>query len=226
MTYVVLLMKSTVDAYARFQAMGAVLTIARLPIHAGGAREAAVHGMRLFAERYEERLAALNPGRDVSSYFHITIEPDVELGRRILESEEIGICDFFGPGYDIDADEVTLFRYTPGSRSSTTFDGLAHALLDPPYGLRSPDWTPYGRFGSSEHATRETAWMRDVLREFCTEVLALDDPKRASHLRIHRWPTNWSSYFDAGHEWWGASYWTVEDTHNGWITVIGASSSD
>jgi hypothetical protein len=226
MTYLVFVMSPTVDAYARFEAMGAVLAIARFPIPARGAHVAAVDAMRVFAERYEKRLKALNPGRDVSGYFHITIDPDVELGRRILEGEEITIHELFGPGYDIDADEIRLFSYRPGACSSTTFEGLAHALLDPPYRLRNPDRASYGAFGSSEYAAREAAWMRDVLREFCAEVLALDDPKRASHLRIHRWPTDWSSYFGAGHEWWGAFYWTVEDSENGWITVIGASSTD
>lgn len=217
---------SVVDAYARFERMGAVLDVARLPISEGGPREAAVRGTRIFAERYEERLRALNPGRDVSGFFHITIDADVESGRRILAGEEITLGELFGPGYDIDADEVRLFRYAPGSRSSGIFDGLAHALLNPPYGLGRPDGASFGRFGSPGYAAKEKAWMRDVLRGFCVDVLGLDDLERTSHLRIHRWPTDWSSYFAAGHEWWGAFLWTVEDTRNEWTTVIGASSTD
>lgn len=217
-------MSSVVDAYERFDEMGAVLDIARMPVPEGGAREAALRGMRIFAERYDALLRALNPGRDVSGFFHITIDPDVESNRRVLAGEEITVRELFGPGYDVDADEVRLFRYSPGGRSSSIFEGLAHALLDPPYSLRRP--VSFGRLGSPGYAEKERAWMRDVLRDFCAEVLALDDPKRSSHLRIHRWPTDWSNYFAAGHEWWGASFWTIEDTRNGWITVIGASSTD
>ncbi len=43
---------------------------------------------------------------------------------------------------------------------------------------------------------------------------------------IYNWSTDWSSYFDQGHEWWGAFLWTVQRDQNGPIVWIGASASD
>ena len=43
---------------------------------------------------------------------------------------------------------------------------------------------------------------------------------------IYSWSTDWSNYFDAGKEWWGTFYWTVRRADSGWITVIGASTTD
>ena len=206
--------------------MGAVLDIARFPILPGGSHEAALRGMRVFAKRYDDSLAALNPGKDVSGDFHVTIDPDVDSGERKIDGKQISFREFLGPGYDVDADVVCLFSYSysPASRSSAGVGGLARALLDPPYGLRPPE--SFGKFGSPEYADREKAWMREILRAFCAEVLAIDDLQRVSHLRIHRWEVDWSSYFEQGLEWWGGFFWTVEDANNGWVTVIGASTTD
>jgi hypothetical protein len=44
-------------------------------------------------------------------------------------------------------------------------------------------------------------------------------------LSIYAWSTNWSNYFDAGLEWWGAHLWTVQRA-DGLIAWIGASSTD
>ena len=213
-------MDTTVDAYARFAQMNAVLDIARFPILPGGNHEAAIQGMRIFAKRYDDELAANHPGKGVSGYFHITIDPDVDSGRRTIDGEQISFREFLG---------VRLRRVGHGlpvhvfprwfSRSSSGLGGLAYALLDPPYGLQHPG--SVGKPRSPGYADREK-----ILRAFCAEVLAIDDLQRVSHLRIHRWETNWSSYFRAGLEWWGAFFWTVEDVKNGWVTVIGAATTD
>jgi hypothetical protein len=213
-----------VDTYARFAAMGAVLDVARFPILPGGSHEAAIQGMRVFAKRHEE-----------NGDFHIGINPDVDSGKRRIDGEQISFREFLGSGYDVDADMVCrpkrawlirrmFIRLPGGSRSPTGDGGLARALLDPPYGLQPPE--AVGKFGSPGYARREKAWMREILRAFCAEVLAIDDLQRVSHLRIHRWTMDWSNYFQPGLEWWGAFFWTVEDTKNGWVTVIGASTTD
>lgn len=49
------------------------------------------------------------------------------------------------------------------------------------------------------------------------------DPERAE---IFSWSTDWSNYFEAGHEWWGAFYWTIRPTGSQRIVVVGASSTD
>ena len=43
---------------------------------------------------------------------------------------------------------------------------------------------------------------------------------------VYSWSTDWSNYFDAGNEWWGAFYWTVRPINSNLIVVIGASTTD
>jgi hypothetical protein len=50
-----------------------------------------------------------------------------------------------------------------------------------------------------------------------------DDPERAE---IFSWSTDWSDYFNAGHEWWGEFYWTIQSAGSNQIAVIGASDTD
>ena len=47
-----------------------------------------------------------------------------------------------------------------------------------------------------------------------------------SDCAIYSWSTNWSNYFDSGHEWWGAFWWTVYSPQTQLLTVIGASATD
>lgn len=47
-----------------------------------------------------------------------------------------------------------------------------------------------------------------------------------SRLEIVSWSTDWSPYFDAGHEWWGAFLWTVYVPAREWIVVVAASATD
>lgn len=84
-------------------------------------------------------------------------------------------------------------------------DGYKTAFFHPPYSLR----------GSA-------AEMVDLFAGINKYVLGAD-PERAE---IFSWSTNWSNYFEAGHEWWGAFYWTIctADTHL--LAVVGASSTD
>lgn len=45
-------------------------------------------------------------------------------------------------------------------------------------------------------------------------------------LEVYRWTTDWSEYFDEGHEWWGALCLTVYDKTLGRFVVIMASATD
>jgi hypothetical protein len=49
------------------------------------------------------------------------------------------------------------------------------------------------------------------------------DPAAAE---IFSWSTDWSNYFDAGHEWWGAFYWTIRPAGSHDMVVVAASSTD
>ena len=45
-------------------------------------------------------------------------------------------------------------------------------------------------------------------------------------LQIFSWSTDWSNYFDAGKEWWGAYLWTIHRPGSKQIAWIGASATD
>ena len=51
-------------------------------------------------------------------------------------------------------------------------------------------------------------------------------PKGTDGLEVYRWTTDWSNYFDDGHEWWGALCLTVFDKRMGRYAVILASATD
>lgn len=225
-------MTPNVSAYDRFRAFGAVLDVARFPLPTSALHEVPVRAMRVFAQRHDDylktldeaRLKKLDPAFDVAKLFRITLDPDVASGRRILQGQAITTLELFGPGYDLHDDTIRLFEYRGTTSATTTMEGLAYALLNPPYGLRDLPRRLHESFDTP--GQREQVRMRQVLREFCAEVLSLEDPKRADHLTIHQWPTDGSSYSDAGNEWWGSFCWTVEDHRHGWVTVLAASSTD
>ncbi len=51
-------------------------------------------------------------------------------------------------------------------------------------------------------------------------------PKGTDGLEAYRWTTDWSNYFDEGHEWWGAACWSIYDRLMGRYVVIMASATD
>lgn len=51
-------------------------------------------------------------------------------------------------------------------------------------------------------------------------------PNGTDHLEVVSWTTDWSEYFDDGHEWWGALCLTVYDKSLSRFVVIMASATD
>lgn len=51
-------------------------------------------------------------------------------------------------------------------------------------------------------------------------------PQGTDGLTVFSWSTEWSDYFDDGHEWWGASCWSVYDAKTERYAVIMASATD
>ena len=45
-------------------------------------------------------------------------------------------------------------------------------------------------------------------------------------LEIYEWTTDWSDYFDAGHEWYGACCWSVYDRSMDRYVVMLVSATD
>ncbi len=51
-------------------------------------------------------------------------------------------------------------------------------------------------------------------------------PHGAGALEAYEWTTDWSDYFDDGHEWWGAACWSVYDRSMDRYAVLLASATD
>ena len=51
-------------------------------------------------------------------------------------------------------------------------------------------------------------------------------PAGTDALEVYEWTTDWSNYFDDGHEWWGAACWSVYDGRMNRYAVIMASTTD
>ena len=51
-------------------------------------------------------------------------------------------------------------------------------------------------------------------------------PEGTDEVEVYEWTTDWSEYFDAGHEWWGASCWTCYDRKLDRYAVIMISLTD
>ena len=51
-------------------------------------------------------------------------------------------------------------------------------------------------------------------------------PKGADQLEIYERTTDWSDYFDDGHEWWGTACWSIYDKRMNRYVVIMAEATD
>ena len=51
-------------------------------------------------------------------------------------------------------------------------------------------------------------------------------PEGTDELEIFEWTTDWSDYFDDGHEWWGTACWSVYDKYMNRYAVIMAGATD
>ncbi len=51
-------------------------------------------------------------------------------------------------------------------------------------------------------------------------------PEGTDELEVYEWTTDWSNYFEDGHEWWGAACWSIYDKRMDRYVVIMAASTD
>ena len=86
-----------------------------------------------------------------------------------------------------------------------------YAFLEPPHG------TKYG-----PEDLRGTKYGPEDLRR----INAVLFPDGAEGLEAYEWTTDWSDIFDDGHEWWGASCWSVYDSRRNRFVVLLASATD
>lgn len=114
-----------------------------------------------------------------------------------IDPNELGPNDRFCIQYDIQNATSSLIK------TDDFFNEYMYAFTDPPYGLRCKP---------------------DEKNQICIQTLErlFGD---INDFIIRKWSTNWSTYFNAGNEWWGAFLWTlVADNGRGWW--VGASTTD
>ena len=136
---------------------------------------------------------------------HATRDMPIEMFFRIhwdeanLSGGTVNLATFWG------TDDVEMKRIGERAWSVPNVDGYKTAFFHPPHGVQAH---------AAEAADLFAAINRHALGP---------DPERAE---IYSWSTDWSNYFDAGHEWWGAFYWTVRPAGTPLVVVIAASSTD
>lgn len=116
-----------------------------------------------------------------------------------LTGKHVSFSEFWG------ADDVTAKPIASNAWSFSIPSGYKTAFFLPPHALR----------GSFEETLK-------LFEAISHRVLG----SRPEEAEVYSWSTDWSNYFDAGHEWWGSFLWTVQPTNSNRITVIGASSTD
>lgn len=89
-------------------------------------------------------------------------------------------------------------------------------LQDAMRGGQIPYWYA---FGGTPHKTRYG-------KDDFVKINHVLFPNGAESLEVYEWTTDWSNYFDVGHEWWGAACWSVYDRSLNRYVVIMASTTD
>lgn len=165
-------------------------------------REAALFTLDVLARRTDAYFAQLltRPeyrNRSRDEFFRITTDASR------LTGHPITLDEFIGPIWDREGGQFLVAdgRHLSGNDSV----GYAYAFYAPPYNLSCP---------AGEAA--------DLFRELTGALLGgFDEP-----LFVCEWATDCSNYFDAGREWWGTFFWTVESRDTGRVIGIAASATD
>jgi hypothetical protein len=145
----------------------------------------------------------------------------------LMRFEEISPQQFMGSRFNIAQEEVLLERkkktkhddpyayYDKHGNVTKTLsfeeslrltkrEGFVYALVEPPF---------------SSHD--DAAQIALLVREFYSSIF-----NKFENTIIYQWNTDWSDYFEDGHEWWGAFMWTVELTDKNIIIAIAGSATD
>ena len=89
-----------------------------------------------------------------------------------------------------------------------------YAFLEPPHGT-DPVRDETGRVIRKEYGIEDFHIVNHALF-----------PNGADALTVYEWSTDWSDYFDDGHEWWGAACWSIYDHSLDRYVVVLASATD
>ncbi|MBI1835000.1 MAG: hypothetical protein HYR92_04465 [Burkholderiales bacterium] len=219
------------DLYLRLHDIGCVIEFVTLQHKESNSitidlhRQAALFGLEVLRKRvdtYFEDLLMMPEylNRKRSDFFSVSINPNL-IGNGIA----VSVNDFLGPYCDIERRRLLMtgpiqrpqtYLYWFGDEEvpkngltspppGVEYGGLSGAYVDPPYGLS----------GTKEQ--------RNALFFEIVDCLLMG---LKPHVTIFKWNHDSSNYFDAGKEWWGCYFWTIQLGDSGKFVVIAASSTD
>lgn len=132
--------------------------------------------------------------------------------------------------------EIDFNRDSPADMDEEPFPwrmdmGKARAeRIDPASLLRTSDMKPRSAVGGEQipywYAFLETPHGTGYGAEDFDKINRILFPNGAEPLEVYEWTTDWSNYFEDGHEWWGAACWSVYDRSLNRYAVIMASTTD
>ena len=142
--------------------------------------------------------------------------------------------ELFGKEY---ADRLHLFTCDIGKAAAKRINPeellfVPEVLRKDYYGNKkyNSDWVPndenFGKEIPYWYAFLEPPHGTGYGPEDLRRVNAVLFPDGADGLEAYEWTTDWSDVFDAGHEWWGASCWSVYDSRRDRFVVLLASATD
>lgn len=164
-------------------------------------REAVVAAMFVLQQRYGAytKFTSLNPRIWKEAVWRIQVDSS-RSGN--LQGKRISKMEFLGNGCDHERGGLVGEW---GSSWLNEFSGFAYAFASTPHPLRV-----------------KGQQLNDLFEQVKSFVLGGVTDESI----IYAWPTDWSSYFDAGHEWWGSFLWSLGHLTTGRIVVIAASTTD
>lgn len=164
-------------------------------------REAILLGMKSLQERlgYFPEFAVTTVKGKLGS---IPVPLEIDEPRcKELRGSRISLVDFLGSCFD---EGCQTLKPDVGPDLADG-NGFAYAFAGTPYGL----WIPAKQ-------------RQNLFDEVVSTVLGGINGDSI----ILEWPTDWSSYFDAGREWWSCFLWTFSNPATNRIIMIAASTTD
>ena len=158
--------------------------------------------------------------------FDLVAEKDIEDQKRAGELPGDRIADKLHPWvYDVDmAQAISLapgiFFYCPNIVKTDYYGNVWYDAEwkpnDDNFGTTVPYW----------YALMEPIHWRKNKPEDFKKVNDALFPKGTDALDIYEWTTDWSDYFEAGHEWYGACCWSVYDKSMNRYVMMLVSATD
>lgn len=185
-------------------------------------RLAAIESMKAFSRHTDNWFEAVLKHLEYKNHSRDDFKR-IQFDESQMSAEQITVTEFLGPLFDVKSRRLLIqgkqrnhlnnYFYAGDEEQYHTRiaveveigEGYAYAFSEPPYGIQL-----------------EAAALNKLFLDLSDELFQ----GFSLPITIWQWSTDWSNYFDEGHEWWGSHLWTVYAQGNDFIVGIGASSTD